>query len=186
MHDTFWNSKFNGDISKWNTSNVTDMNCMFYKSSFNGNISNWDTSKVTNMNSMFAYSNFNGDISNWDVSKVKNMGAMFYNAKFNGDLSKWNVNNNTDISWMFYGRCKIKDNPPKWYKKRINEGFDFGSIEKENKKINAQEVIRNILNTISNRDKLSKEEYNILASYNAIYKVTDIAELKELIIYSIE
>jgi surface protein len=186
MHDTFWNSKFNGDISKWNTSNVTDMNCMFYKSSFNGDISNWDVSKVINMNSMFAYSNFNGDISNWDVSKVKNMAAMFYNAKFNRDLNKWNVSSSTDIGWMFYGRCKIKDNPPKWYKKRMNEGFDFNSIEKENKKLNAQEIIRNILNTINNRDRLSMGEYNILASYNAIYKVTTITELKELITYSIE
>ena len=168
------------------TSDITDMNCMFYKSSFNGDISKWDVSNVINMNSMFAYSNFNGDISNWDVSKVKNMGAMFYNAKFNGDLSKWNVSSNTDIGWMFYGRCKIKDNPPKWYKKRINEGFDFNSIEKENKKLNAQDIIRNILNTINSRDRLSMGEYNILASYNAIYKVTTITELKELIIYSIE
>ena len=186
MHDTFQNSKFNGDISKWNTSNVTDMNCMFFKSSFNGDISNWDVSNVINMNSMFAHSNFNGDISNWDVSKVKNMGAMFYNAKFNGDLSKWNVNSNTDIGWMFYGRCEIKNNPPKWYKKRMNEAFDFNSIQKENKKLNAQQIIRNILNNISNRDKLSKDEYNILSQYNAIYKVTTITELRELIIYSIE
>ena len=190
MHDTFWNSKFNGDISKWNTSNVTDMNCMFYKSSFNGDISKWDVSNVINMNSMFAHSNFNKDISDWDVSNVKDMGAMFYNAKFNGDISKWQVNHNTDINYIFYC-CKLKDNPPKWYKlqkiyKRIHEGFDFDSIEKENKKLNASEIIRNILNAINSRDRLSMGEYNILALYNAIYKVTTITELKELITYSIE
>jgi surface protein len=185
MHDTFWYSKFNGDISKWNTSNVTDMNCMFYKSSFNGDISKWDVSNGINMNSMFAHSNFNRDISDWDVSNVKDMGAMFYNAKFNGDLSKWNVSSNTDIGWMFYGRCKIKDNPPKWYKKRINEGFDFGSIEKENKKLNASEIVRTILNNISNRGKLSQDQYNIISQYNAIYKVLTNEELKELIDYII-
>jgi len=39
MSDMFHSSKFNGDISNWNVSNVTDMNYMFYKSKFNGDIS---------------------------------------------------------------------------------------------------------------------------------------------------
>ena len=45
----FYRSKFNGDISGWNVSNVTDMSGMFYKSEFNGDISCWDVSSVTNM-----------------------------------------------------------------------------------------------------------------------------------------
>ena len=41
---------FNGDISKWNTSNVTDMEGMFWGAdSFNQNINNWDVSNVTDM-----------------------------------------------------------------------------------------------------------------------------------------
>ena len=45
--------KFNGDISKWNVSNVRDMENMFDGSSFNGDISKWDVSKVKNMSNMF-------------------------------------------------------------------------------------------------------------------------------------
>ena len=41
-------SKFNGDISKWDVSNVTNMGSMFFDSEFNGDISKWDVSKVTN------------------------------------------------------------------------------------------------------------------------------------------
>lgn len=32
-------TKFNGDISKWNVSNVKDMSSMFYQSEFNGDLS---------------------------------------------------------------------------------------------------------------------------------------------------
>jgi surface protein len=46
---------------------------MFANSQFNGNISNWDVSNVTNMHYMFANSQFNGNISNWDVSSVTSM-----------------------------------------------------------------------------------------------------------------
>ena len=46
-------SKFNGDISEWNVSNVKDMTGMFKESKFNGDISNWDVSSVTNMSYMF-------------------------------------------------------------------------------------------------------------------------------------
>ncbi len=36
--------------------------------SFNGDISDWDVSNVTNSEEMFNYANsFNGDISNWNV-----------------------------------------------------------------------------------------------------------------------
>ena len=40
---------------------------MFTRSrSFNGDISNWDVSNVTNMENMFlSADSFNGDISNW-------------------------------------------------------------------------------------------------------------------------
>ena len=54
MSNLFEYSKFNGDISKWNVSNVTSMDSMFYGcKKFNSNISKWDVSKVTNTVYMF-------------------------------------------------------------------------------------------------------------------------------------
>jgi len=70
---------FNGDISKWDVSRVTDMNIMFASAtSFNGDISKWDVSRVTDMSYMFqGATSFNSDISKWDVSRVDNMRHMF-------------------------------------------------------------------------------------------------------------
>ena len=138
-------SKFNGDISKWDVSNVTDMSYMFDRCEYsgkNGDISNWDVSNVTNMSSMFLDSKFNGDISKWDVSNVENMSSMFLDSKFNGDISKWNVSNVENMFWMFNGsvfngniskwkinpiikghmidmfkNSPLENNPPKWYYK---------------------------------------------------------------------
>ena len=55
-------SKFDGDISDWNVSNVTDMSHMFTECEYTGN---------------------NGDIFDWNVSNVTNMSAMFANSKYN-------------------------------------------------------------------------------------------------------
>ena len=92
---------YNGDISKWDMSNVTNMSGMFNNSNFNSDISMWDVSNVTDMSQMFWNSSFNMDISKWDVSNVKNMRSMFDNAKFNNDISQWDVSNVTDMSHMF-------------------------------------------------------------------------------------
>merc|ERR1719174_3253435 len=45
---------FNGDLSKWDVSRVTDMPGMFREAkSFNRDISEWDVSSVTEMDDMF-------------------------------------------------------------------------------------------------------------------------------------
>merc|ERR1719174_2097175 len=64
---------FNGDISKWKVSRVSDMSAMFYGAKgFNGDISKWDVSSVSDMTDMFTNANFffNSDLSMWDVSRV--------------------------------------------------------------------------------------------------------------------
>ena len=94
MSYLFSRSKFNGDISKWNVSNVTDMSDLFYGSQFNGDISNWDVSNVIDMYGMFEHSNFKQDISKWNVSKVTNMRHMFY-------------------------KCLLEENKPEWYQEEI-------------------------------------------------------------------
>lgn len=46
-------SMFNGDISRWDVSNVTSMRSMFYNSHFKGDISKWNMSKVVSKEYMF-------------------------------------------------------------------------------------------------------------------------------------
>ena len=106
MSEMFNSSKFNGDISQWDVSNVTNMSFMFNGSAFsnnqfNGDISKWDVSNVTNMRAMFYHSQFNGDISQWDVSQVRDVSAMFHSSKFNGDISKWDTGNIKNMNGMF-------------------------------------------------------------------------------------
>ena len=88
MSYMFMTADFNGDISKWDTAQVTDMQTMFFgATSFNGDISQWNTAKVTNMQTMFYDATaFNGDISQWNTAKVTNMMNMFYNSGFTRTL----------------------------------------------------------------------------------------------------
>lgn len=114
---------FNGDISKWNTSNVKNMECMFMNSYFNGDISKWDTSKVETMESMFADSHFKGDISSWDVSKVEDMNSMFEGSDFNGDISRWTPKKLRYADRMFT-KSKFNRDLSKW---RLSKKI-FGTI----------------------------------------------------------
>lgn len=103
---------FNGDISKWNTSNVTDMEGMFWGAdSFNQNINNWDVSNVTDMEGMFCYTtSFNQPLNNWDISNVTDMEAMFLCAEhFSQDLSQWKINDNCFIDMMFDNTYSLPD-----------------------------------------------------------------------------
>src|SRR5579875_1942862 len=108
MEGLFFQSEFNGNISKWNVSKVKNMDSMFQGSFFNGDISTWDVSNVTNMNFMFMASKFNNDISGWDVSNVKNMGFMFYESEFTGYLTEWKVINLDNMDHMF-SQSKFKE-----------------------------------------------------------------------------
>ena len=92
MENLFEGTNFNGDISGWDVSNVTNMYAMFYNcKAFNKDISSWDVSNVTDMHGMFyECESFNQDISTWDVSNVTDMGSMFCGCKsFNQDISSW-------------------------------------------------------------------------------------------------
>ena len=119
MSELFININHNFDVSKWDVSNVTNMNHMFfYCKNFDCDLSNWDVSNVTDMNSMFAFCNkFDCDLSRWDVSNVTCMYRMFFcceNFKGKG-LENWDVSNVTDMASMFF-RCN-RLTIISWYKK---------------------------------------------------------------------
>ena len=101
---------FNGDLSKWDVSSVTDMSLMFFHTDFNGDLSKWDVSSVTTMSEIFAWAtSFNGNISKWDVSSVTTMSEMFaWATSFNGDLSNWDVSSVSNMSRIFCEATSFK------------------------------------------------------------------------------
>ena len=95
------------DVSKIDTSRVTDMSYMFYEVSNLSSLDviNWDTSKVTNMNYMFTKASrlVNLDVSRWNTSKVRTALSMFLDASSltSLDVSKWNTSQFITTANMF-------------------------------------------------------------------------------------
>jgi len=103
------------NLNDIDTSQIEKMNYLFGNSKFDGNISEWDVSNVKYMIGMFNGSRFtgkNGDISKWDVSNVKDMRSMFEDSVFDGDISEWKVNDNVKTSAMF-NNCPLENHPEK-------------------------------------------------------------------------
>ena len=67
----------NCDLNNVDVALIDDMSELFIDTQFNGDISKWNTSNVTNMREMFAYSKFNQDISRWKLNKECNTSYMF-------------------------------------------------------------------------------------------------------------
>jgi surface protein len=96
---------FNGNLGRWDTSNVIDMSRMFFGAkSFSSDISRWKVDKVTNMEGMFLFAlKFNSDLKWWNVSKVTEMTSMFeVAATFNHDLCWWTIPKSAHVQNMFY------------------------------------------------------------------------------------
>ena len=110
MERMFYDSKTKTlDLSKFNTSNVTNMVCMFdaCKQLRDIDISNFNTSKVKNMRYMFynCVSLENIDVKSFDTNNVTNMNGMFCfcNSIKTLDVTKFNTCNVTNMSSMFNG-----------------------------------------------------------------------------------
>ena len=116
MSGTFWQSSFNGDLSDWDVSAATHMPGMFYGTgSFNSDLSAWDVSSVTDMSGMFWQSSFNGNLSDWDVSSVTNLSGIFADTpSFNGNLSDWDVSSVTNMRSMFSGAESFNGDLSDW------------------------------------------------------------------------
>ncbi len=113
-----------GDLSTWDTSNVTNMSYLFYGAGANtsskwfvGDLSQWNTSKVEDMSGMFSRTGNNatswsiGDLSGWDTRNVMDMTHMFSsignaNTVFES-IGTLNIYAD-DIAHMFYNNAIIK------------------------------------------------------------------------------
>jgi len=156
--DTRAGNAYPAGISKWNTSNVTDMSGMFEglvvargandPNNFNEDIGNWDTSSVTNMSDMFNCATaFNQDIGSWDTSSVTNMSYMFtYAIAFNQDITNWDTSSVTSMSGMFNGATAFDQNISKW---------DFSSLD-------CNDRGQNCLNGFLYNGQLSTSNYDAL------------------------
>ena len=97
----------NIDVSKLDTSQMTDMNGMFSNCSqlTSLDLSNFDTSKVTDMGFMFkGCSRLTAlDVSKFNTSNVTNMRSIFERCSSltSLDLSNFNTSNVTDMTFMF-------------------------------------------------------------------------------------
>ena len=140
MSDLFTYSLFNGDISNWNTSNVTHMSYMFSSAkSFNQALNDWNVSNVTNMNEMFAYAKeFNQALNDWDVSNVTNMSQMFEDAI----AFKTKFNNGNSLTG-FTDELKV------WFKSDRMLAIDI----KEREKDNLDSFYNNLESLYNNLDK---------------------------------
>ncbi len=169
------------DLSKLDTSKITDMKKLFIYSNFSGDISRWNVSNVTNMEWMFLKAeNFNSDIGNWDVSNVKNMDIMFFDAKkFNSPLNSWDISNVVSMSGMFVGANNFDKNLSNW---KLNK------VENCNQIFACATAFTDIYST--NRIGLHKNKYNegesfpldtkeIKAWFNKNRKKMNILNIKE-------
>lgn len=106
------------DLSKWNTIDAHDMGWMFSNSDFNGDISNWNVSAVTNFMCMFANNDkFNCDLSKWSLDSAENIASMFKNAKsFNQNIDSWTLTKNVSMNKGAFENCPTS---PSWFNDNI-------------------------------------------------------------------
>ena len=133
--------KFNGNITSWNVSSVTDMEYMFGSASaFNQDIGSWNTSQVTSMRSTFnrAFA-FNQDIGSWNTEQVKDMSYMFDRASaFNQDIGSWNTAQVTNMQSMFHSASAFNQDIGSWNTAQVtNMQYMFRSASVFNQDISS-------------------------------------------------
>ena len=128
LDSLFKGSQVNGDITKWDVSNVTSMHETFYGcTDFNQEIGTWNVSNVENMSGLFrGASNFNANISSWKTSSLANTSRMFKAAvSFNQNLNFWDMSRVTNMNSMFYGATTFDNSINSW---DVSQVTDAGSM----------------------------------------------------------
>lgn len=93
-------------LEHWDISGCTTLSHTFVNSAetaFNGDVSNWDTSNITSISkAFFGLQGFNRDLSNWDTSSLTTGFYAFYNC-FSLDFSPaaWDVGELEDATGMW-------------------------------------------------------------------------------------
>lgn len=101
-------------LINWKTDSLVDAGSMFSSTKFNSDISGWNTSKLQNVVNMFAYATaFNQDISGWNTQSLRNIDLMMRDNKvFNQDLSGWDVSN------VISGKDNVGQGATNWPRER--------------------------------------------------------------------
>ncbi|MFN9411709.1 MAG: BspA family leucine-rich repeat surface protein, partial [Pirellula sp.] len=141
---------FDGNISNWNTTAVTNMSNMFQNAiAFNQNIGAWSTTNVTNMSNMFLNATafnqnigFNQTIGSWNTTNVTNMSSMFSGATaFNQNIGSWTTTNVTNMSGMFNTAKAFNQNIGDWNTSKVtNMSYMFHDADAFNQSLYSWDV----------------------------------------------
>ena len=175
----FYNAlMFDGNISDWDVSHITDMFSMFNSASiFNQPIGDWNVSNVIDMSGMFfGAKEFNQNINQWNVGHVKSMNNMFSNAvKFNQPIGDWNVSSVTNMAYMFNAASEFNQPIGDWDVSHVtNMEAMFANAYSFNQDISKWDVssVKNMsymfysASSFSNHDLSQWDVYNVTLYYN--------------------
>jgi hypothetical protein len=103
--------KENLNLNWIDTSNITSMYMMFKGKKVMFDMTKWNTSNVTNFTECFADAQiYKNTIENWDMSSADALPYMFADATVNCDLSKWVIDKTKYPRYInIFKNCKIDE-----------------------------------------------------------------------------
>lgn len=134
---------YEGNISCWDTSEITNMRTAFKgQSKFNKPLC-WETGSVTDMYQMFKEATaFDKDVNHWDVSNVKYTMEMFYGASaFNKPLDEWDTSSLLSTLYMFRDAIAFDHDLKNWDVSDVSHmGGMFQGATSFNKNLNDWDI----------------------------------------------